>query len=134
MPFCDTCNLKFSAKVFERHLERDHELDRCRVCAGPVLEYHVTPLGNSLAFCSSACIETVRRRGICFVCFGAPVGSRSGYLCATCRRAKWATYREQARILADLRAIERAARLPGPYQRADPNAWKFGAAGEEDVA
>ena len=102
MPYCDACALDFSAKVFERHLERDHELDRCRVCSRPVLKYRVTPLGNSLAFCSTACIEIQRRQGLCFVCFKAPVRCSTEYSCTNCRRARAVTSREQANIQAEI--------------------------------
>lgn len=123
MPRCDACALDLSPVMYTRHLERDHKLDLCTVCAHPVLKYSMTPLGSSLAFCSSTCVAEFRRRGTCFNCLKRPASGSDPRLCAHCLETSRGGWREAIRVDQQLRAIRRAERLPEVYQRNGPVRW-----------
>lgn len=83
----------------------------------------MTPVGSSLAFCSSACVEEFRRRGTCFNCLRRPVADPEAFVCAECRATYRAAKAEADRVSQELWAIHRAERLPAAYRRTGPSLW-----------
>jgi len=126
MPRCDACAVDLSPAVYSRHLERDHKLDLCRVCSRPVLKCVITPAGNSPSFCSSSCVEEFRRRGTCFNCLKSPVAGADTSFCTVCRTTYRASRAQADRVTQEIRAIERAERLPEVYQRRRSGPWHDG--------
>ena len=125
MPRCEDCNITLSPLAHKRHVERDHALDRCPICARPVINYIWTPNGSAFAhYCSQECQAEGLERPLCWRCIKPYEPHPHTMLCPDCRGeyrkiadARRGFEKERNRIHDHLSAFTRARYLPKPYRR-----------------
>lgn len=115
---CYRCNLDFSPKMMDHHLEYNHLICRCQLCSAPMLRMGLSrsPVDRA-QFCSSECMATAEQLRLCIGCCAIPNAKFMHGACADCRQYGHYVIPAITAVADQLKAIRRARYLPRPYQR-----------------